>query len=87
MSIDEDRHRYIAAAHAVQTAIAATRGRDTEPKHLRVGIDITKSDQGALSELLIKKGIITREELIKALADAMEREQASREAELGVKLG
>ena len=50
MSIDEDRQRYIAAAHAVQTAIAVTMGRDTEPKHLRVGIDITKSDQGALSE-------------------------------------
>jgi hypothetical protein len=86
MSLEEDRQRYLAAAHAVQTAIAFTMGRDTEPKHLRVGIDITKSDQGALATLLIEKGVITEAEYFKALADGMEREKEMREAEMGVKL-
>jgi hypothetical protein len=61
-------------------------GPDTEPKHLRVGIDITKSDQGALATLLMEKGVITEAEYFKALADAMEREKTMRETELGVKL-
>lgn len=86
MSLEEDRQRYMNAAHAVQTAIAFTMGRDTEPKHLRVGIDLTKSDQGALATLLIEKGVITEAEYFKALADAMEREKTMRETELGVKL-
>jgi hypothetical protein len=62
-------------------------GRDTEPKHLRTGIDITKSDQGALATLLIEKGVITEAEYFKALADGMEREKEMREKQLGVKLG
>jgi hypothetical protein len=87
MSLEEDRQRYVAAAHAVQTAIAVTMGRDCEPKHLRVGVDLTKSDQGALATLLIEKGVITEAEYFKALADGMEREKEMREKELGVKLG
>lgn len=86
MSLEEDRQRYMNAAHAVQTAIAFTMGPETEPKHLRVGIDLTKSDQGALATLLIEKGVITEAEYFKALADAMEREKTMRETELGVKL-
>ena len=86
MSLEEDKQRYIDAAHAVQSAIALTMGPDTEPKHLRVGIDTTKSDQGALATLLIEKGVITKAEYFKALADAMEREKYTRETELGVKL-
>lgn len=86
MSLEEDRQRYIDAAHAVQSAIAFTMGPETEPKHLRVGIDITKSDQGALATLLIEKGVITEAEYFKALADGMEREKTMWETELGVKL-
>jgi hypothetical protein len=86
MSLEEDRKRYMAAAHAVQSAVAFTMGPETEPKHLRVGIDLTKSDQGALATLLIEKRVFTEAEYFKALADAMEREKTMRETELGVKL-
>lgn len=87
MSIDEDRQRYNRAAHAVQTAIAITMGPSTEPKHLRVGIDLSKSDQGALATLLIEKGVFTLEEYVAAIADGVEREKEMREKELRVKLG
>lgn len=87
MTLEDDQRRYNKAAHGVQTAIAVTMGRDTEPKHLRVGIDLSKSDQAALATLLIEKGVFTLEEYVAALADAVEREKETREKELGVKLG
>lgn len=62
-------------------------GPSTEPKHLRVGIDLSKSDQGALATLLIEKGVFTLEEYVAAIADGVEREKEMREKELRVKLG
>lgn len=92
MSVEQDRARYMAAAHAVQSAIAldmtrrhnididSTLGRFL--KHLRVGVDSAKAEQGALATLLIEKGVITGDEYVKAMADAMEREKAMYEAEI-----
>jgi hypothetical protein len=70
---------YSDAAHRIQTAIAFLMGRDpnytaTEPKHLRVGIDLTKSDMGGLATLLIAKGVFTTEEYIAAVTESAIKE-------------
>jgi hypothetical protein len=89
MSIEDDRQRYLNAAHAVQTGIGMmmhTNPRLFEPKHVRVGIDASKVEQAGLVTLLIRKGIFSEVEYIAAVADAMEEEQRRSEQELGVKL-
>jgi hypothetical protein len=48
--------------------------KDTEPKHLRVGINVAQRDLSSMVELLIAKGIITLEEYTKAIADGMQKE-------------
>ena len=76
---------YAEALHAMQTAVAyemTLRGRQsaTDPKHLRVGINSAMSDQGALATLLIRKGIISSEEYIEEIRQAMIREVERYEA-------
>ncbi len=71
--------RYYAAVHAMQSGVAYEMNSDpraTEPKHLRVGVNTALRNQASLTELLISKGIITEDELMKALALGMEKEQA-----------
>jgi hypothetical protein len=43
-------------------------------KHLRVGVNSAMVDSGALIDLLIRKGVITEDEISKELADKMEQE-------------
>lgn len=79
MSIEEDLKRYHAAAHAMQSGVAAKMGidpKDTQPKHLRVGVNSAMVEHNALATLLMAKGVITEAEYVKAQADAMEREKA-----------
>lgn len=72
----DDIERYHAAAHGMQTGVEFSKDKtDQEPKHLRVGINCAMSDQGGLVTLLIEKGVFTRDEYEKAVADAMERER------------
>lgn len=79
---------YDAHAHAVQTAIEFNPNkRALEPKHMRVGIDMSKSDMGGLATLLIAKGVFTQEEYTKALTDAAEREAESHKRELAREIG
>src|SRR5690348_17509394 len=69
--------RYMKAAHAMQSGVAAKMRmdpKDTEPKHLRVGVNAAMVEHSALAQLLLKKGIITREEYTAELADVMEEE-------------
>lgn len=69
--------RYEKALHAMQTGVAFIMNYDTketEPKHLRVGINASMCDHAGLVELLIEKGIITREEYMKAIVKSMEAE-------------
>lgn len=87
MTLDELKARYRELCHAMQTGVAITMGPATEPKHLRVGINVAMSDNGALAALLIKKGIITEHELLESLVEGMAREVATYEQEIGVKLG
>jgi hypothetical protein len=86
----DDNERYMMAAHAMQTGVKMEMEADpdhaaTSPKHLRVGINSALSDQGALVALLIEKGVFTKEEYIKSIADFMEREAESYEQRLQAK--
>lgn len=84
-----DVNRYHRALHAVQSGVAADQSSgspDGSPKHLRTGINSAMAGQSALAQLLIDAGIITADDLQRALADAMEAEQARYEELLGVKL-
>lgn len=85
-----DQERYAAAAHAMQSGVAMTLNRDAATgsiKHLRVGINCALRDVGTLSSILVAKGIVTEEELWKALADGMEAEARQYEKELSEQLG
>jgi hypothetical protein len=87
---EQARTRYLAAAHAMQSGVAAKMEIDpseTTPKHLRVGVNAAMSDQGGLAALLVAKGVITEEEYVAAMADAMEREKALYEEWLREHLG
>ena len=84
------QERYHQAAHAMQTGVAMEMQlstRNTEPKHLRVGINSALVDSAALAELLIRKGVITEAEYLEAIATAMEREAASYEQRLSEHYG
>ena len=50
-------------------------GRDpdfslVQPKHLRTGLDLSKSDMGGLARLLIAKGVFTEQEYNEAITNA-----------------
>ena len=83
----EDRQRYLAAAHAMQSGVATEMALSpgtagTSAKHLRVGINSALSDASGLAALLIQKGVFTVDEYEAAVADAMEREKLRYEAHL-----
>ncbi len=86
----EARDRWHRAAHAMQTGVMMEmhqRPAPTEPKHLRVGINIALADHGSLVRLLISKGVLTELEYLDALAAGMEIEVANYEARLSEDLG
>ena len=77
--------RYEAASHAMQSGVAAmlALGHDqANPKHLRTGVNAAMVEHGAMVELLIAKGVFSREEFFSALADKMEAEARSYEKRL-----
>jgi len=77
-SLAEKRALYERLAHAMQSGVAFSMNEsvngDTEPKHLRVGINAAMSDHGALVGMLIHKGIIDEEEYLDAIIAGMRRE-------------
>jgi len=77
--------RYTVAMHRMQTGVALLMNFDpkpTEPKHLRVGVNSAMSDQAALANLLIAKGIISRLEYAEAVAESAEQEAAHYEKKI-----
>jgi hypothetical protein len=94
---DVEKHhieRYNRASHAMQSGVKHTMelspgGMDvgSMPKMLRTGINSAMVESAALAKLLVEKGIFTREEWLRAVADMMEHEAHRYEAELGEKLG
>jgi len=88
--LDALKARYHRALHAMQAGVALKMNHDTAdttPKHLRVGVNASMSDQGAVAALLISKGVITETELWTALCESMEREKAMYEAEIFARTG
>jgi hypothetical protein len=80
--------RYERAAHRVQTALAYMPDhQNMTPKHMRVGIDMSKADMGGLATLLIEKGLITKEEYILAITESAEREADAYESEISGRIG
>jgi len=80
MTVEEDVRRYQAAVHAMQSGVAFLMNLDpaeTQPKHLRVGVNSAMVDSSALAKLLIDKGVVSEEEYAQAIADGMEREVES----------
>lgn len=78
---------YEEAAHGVQSSIAfemeTGQNNASEPKHLRVGIDLQKAEMWGLIELLISKGILTEEEYAEQMRIAVNTELAYREKMYG----
>lgn len=73
---------YEQALHGVQTSLAmGFFDRSMEPKHARVGIDMSKSDMLALTCLLLDKGIFTREEYLEYIRLAANLEVKQREVQ------
>jgi hypothetical protein len=79
--------RYLSAGHKIQSAIAflmnfPARYSAQEPKHLRVGVDTLKAEQAGLADLLIAKGVFTKDEYAEAVTRAVEveAERYTREA-------
>ena len=89
MDQEENRQRYLAACHAIQTGVAFEQSRgsdDGTPKHLRTGVNIAMCDHAALVRLLIAKGLFNEEEYTAALADEAEEEVKRYEDRLGGKV-
>ena len=83
--------RYDKLLHAMQTGVRMMMEKgffqETGPKHLRVGINSTKCDHGALVKILIEKGVITDEEYIDGIIEMMAIEVKRYEQELSQRLG
>ena len=80
---------YHSLVHAMQSGVAWMEARDASdlrPKHLRVGINSAKVEIGALSRMLVKKGICTFEEILEEMITGMKDEVASYERTLGPKV-
>lgn len=89
-TVEKDFERYAAAVHAMQSGVAAEMGHNpgpTEPKHLRVGVNVAIRDHSSLAKLLMAKGVITEAEFAKAIADGMEEEVKDYEQRLSARYG
>lgn len=90
-TIDELRNRYDIAIRKMQTGVAMEMERigskETDPKHLRVGINSTMVDTSAIARALIKKGVLTEQEYFESLVELMEKEAADYEARVQSRLG
>jgi hypothetical protein len=76
-SLNQLQERYAALCHAMQSGAAMKMNydpTDTQPKHLRVGVNSAMVEHAALVQVLFDKGIISNEEYHQALCHWMERE-------------
>lgn len=73
--------QYSEAAHAIQTAVAhdinceGAKGAAADSKHLRTGLNMVMAEFSGLLFLLMRKGVITEDEMHEALLDALEQEK------------
>lgn len=90
MSIDELKDRYMVLCHAMQSGVSGKMifdKHDTEPKHLRVGINSAMVSNHALVKLLLEKGIINEKEFWESLVYCMFDEVVKYEKYLSKKAG
>ncbi len=76
-SLDELRLEYHTLAHAMQSGVGMKMNyepRETEPKHLRAGVNSAMVETSAIAILLMAKGIFTEEEYYQTLVQAMQNE-------------
>ena len=88
--MNDPQERYMSAMHAMQSGVAMEmnyRPQPTEPKHLRVGINSAMADMAGLVQLLIKKGVISEQEYLEAIATSAEQEKKRYEDHLSNLLG
>lgn len=78
--LEKLKQQYFELAHAIQSGVEFKMefdSVDTEPKYLRVGINMTMCSHVALLKLLISKGLITETEyftyLVHELRDEVDR--------------
>lgn len=88
----EAQKRYFKLMHAMQSGVAMRMQvdpKETDPKHLRVGVNSALISNGALTQLLIEKGLITPLEMQQKLNEFVQRDVESYEQKIGpnVKLG
>lgn len=84
------KEEYIRLMHAMQTGVEYLRQYDdsqTDPKHLKVGVNSTLVSSGALVKLLMDKGIITEQEYWDTLVRATREEVHEYEAQLKEHIG
>ncbi|GAA0749610.1 hypothetical protein [Sphingomonas trueperi] len=87
---EEQRQRYEAACHAMQSGVAFEQSAGSKcgsPKHLRVGINSAMVETSALAHLLVAKGICTAFEYAEAITTAMEEEARRYEARIAAQTG
>ena len=87
---EENIARFDAAARAMQSGVAAKMTFDaseTSPKHLRVGVNSAHVSDAALLDLLIEKGLVTKEEFFEKLATWMEKEADGYKKEVNAHYG
>jgi len=71
---------YTALSHAMQSGVAVLQNYDdpqTQPKHLRVGVNCAMVEHAALCELLFDKGVMTPTELLTYMIRKMHAEVES----------
>jgi hypothetical protein len=81
---------YIKLGHALQTGVAHDQQQgstDGTPKHLRVGLNCVMSDLGALTRLLVAKGVITQDEYYTAVLEGLRLEVEKYEQRLEERFG
>lgn len=79
----QQAQRLESLTHRVQSAVALFEGRkdafgernaETEPKHLRVGVNSALVETSALGRLMFRKGLISATEYFDALIEVWEQE-------------
>lgn len=88
---NEQGQKLLELGHRVQSAIAFLEGRrdafgercaETEPKHLRVGVNSALIEASALARLMFRKGLFTAAEYYDTLIEAWEQEVDSYRAKI-----
>jgi hypothetical protein len=84
--------KIFALSHAIQTGVAYEMEKTPEhsattPKHLRTGVNLAMLENAALAELLVGKGVVTMEEVLKSNINKLEQEVESYEARLSKTYG